>query len=61
MEGDTLLGLVTVSVDASDNLSVDRVEYYIDEGQAGTGLPKDIATVPPLKIIFNKSFSNNLL
>ena len=61
MEGDTLTGLVTVSVDASDKASVDRVEFYVNGGQAGTGLPKDIETVPPLIIIFNKCFSNNLL
>jgi hypothetical protein len=46
-DGDTLTGTVTVSVDVSDNVGVDRVEYYVDGGQAGTGLPNFIATSPP--------------
>jgi hypothetical protein len=46
-EGDTLTGTVTVSVDVSDNVGVDRVEYYIDGGQAGSGLPNYVASSPP--------------
>ena len=46
-DGDTLTGTVTVAVDVSDNVGVDRVEYYVDGGQAGTGLPNFVATSPP--------------
>jgi len=46
-EGDTLTGTVTVSVDVTDNVGVDRVEYYVDGGEAGTGLPNYVATAPP--------------
>jgi hypothetical protein len=48
-EGDTLTGTVTVSVDVTDNVGVDRVEYYVDGGEPGTGLPNYnyVAVAPP--------------
>jgi hypothetical protein len=46
-EGDTLTGTVTVSVDVNDNVGIDRVEYYVDGGEAGTGLPNYVAASPP--------------
>jgi hypothetical protein len=46
-DGDTITGTVTVSVDVSDNVAVDRVEYYVDGGQVGTGLPHYVSTTPP--------------
>lgn len=46
-DGDTLSGTVRVSVDVNDNVGVDRVEYYVDGGQIGTGLPNFVATVSP--------------
>jgi hypothetical protein len=49
-EGDTLTGTVRVSVDVSDNVGVDRVEYYVDGGEVGTGFPNDVATGPPWSI-----------
>lgn len=44
-EGDTLTGTVTVSVDVTDNVAVDRVEYYVDGGEAG--LPNFVARAHP--------------
>jgi hypothetical protein len=46
-EGDTISGTVTVSVDVTDNVRVDRVEYYVDGGEVGTGLPNFVATSSP--------------
>ena len=46
-DGDSLSGTVRVSVDVFDNVSVDRVEYYVDGGQANTGLPNFVATTGP--------------
>jgi hypothetical protein len=45
--GDTLSGTVTVSVDVFDNVGVDRVEYYVDGGVLGTGVPNFVATTFP--------------
>ncbi len=44
-EGDTLTGTVTVSVDVTDNVAVDRVEYYVDGGDVGN--PNHVAKAHP--------------
>jgi len=44
-EGDKLTGTVTVSVDVTDNVAVDRVEYYVDGGEAG--LPNLVVRAHP--------------
>jgi len=46
-EDDTLSGTVFVSVDVTDNVGIDRVEYYVDGGEIGTGQPTSVATTPP--------------
>jgi hypothetical protein len=51
--GDTLTGTVTVSVDVSDNVGVDRVEYYVDGGVVGTGLPNRVETAFPWSYIWD--------
>ena len=50
-EGDTLTGTVNVSVDVSDNVGVDRVEYYVDGGISGN--PSYIASNPPWNYQWN--------
>ena len=44
-EGDTLTGTVTVSVDVTDNVAVDRIEYYVDGGVVGS--PNFVAWAHP--------------
>jgi chitinase len=43
--GDTLTGTVGVAVDVSDNVAIDRVEYYVDGGLLG--VPNYTAVSPP--------------
>ncbi len=49
--GDTLSGVVTVSIDVSDNIGVSRVEYYVDGGD--NGAPDFVASAAPWSYNWN--------
>jgi hypothetical protein len=52
-DGDTITATVIVSVDVSDNEGVNRVEYYVDGGQTGNGLPNHVATARPWRYVWD--------